>query len=164
MPWALRRQLVAAADVADDLAQVRLGLQQCPAVGDETAQHGAVALQQPVGEFDHVGIRPAVLAQAQQPEESRFLLAGCMLGHEDGRRGSRARDAGMAMHQDVTAGTGMDLFAELQDPGDMVRRAGFEARVFGDDIVEADQLVVDFEEVVEGRGPRVKVEACRAEG
>ncbi len=62
----LRRQFVTAADVADDFAQVRLGVDQRAAVGDEAAQHGAVALEQLVGEFDHAGVGPAVLAHAEQ--------------------------------------------------------------------------------------------------
>src|SRR5260221_11349421 len=49
----LDRQLVAAADVADDLAQMRLGLDQRAAIGEQAAEQRAVALQQLVGELDH---------------------------------------------------------------------------------------------------------------
>src|SRR5947208_16177918 len=76
----LDRQLVAAADVADDLAQMRLGLDERAAIGEQARQQRAVALQQLVGELDHARVRPAVLAQLEQAQERRFLLSRRVLG------------------------------------------------------------------------------------
>ena len=134
---------------------MRLGLQQGAAVGHEAAQHGAVALQQLVGELDHAGVRPAVLAHAEQLQEGGFLLRRRMLGHQDGGGRGRARDAGVAMDQDVALRVGVHLLAERQHLLDMGRRAGLEAGILGHDIVEADQLVIDAAVAVEGARARL---------
>jgi hypothetical protein len=63
--------------------RMRLGLDQRPAIGDQAAHQGAVALEQLVGELDHAGVGPAMLAQLQQPQESFLFAARRMLGHQD---------------------------------------------------------------------------------
>ena len=66
---------MAPADVADDLAQMRFGLKEGSSINDEPFHQRTVALQQLVGEFHHPRVGPGVLAQIEDPEERRFLLA-----------------------------------------------------------------------------------------
>ncbi len=134
-------------------SQVRLLLQEGAAVGQKTAQQGAVALEQRVGELDHTRVGPAVLAHAQKLQESGLFLAGRVLAHQDGGSRGRARDASMAMYQHMAVGPGVNALAELQHLHDMRGRAGLEAGIFGHDVVEADQLVFDPEVAVEGGRP-----------
>src|SRR5947207_12312562 len=57
----------------------------------------------------------------------------------------------MAMVQHMAVRLGVRPLAERQQPLDMGRRAGFESGIFRHDVVEADQLMVDVEELVERR-------------
>src|SRR4029077_16999056 len=109
--------------------QVRLGLDQRAAIGEQAAKQGAVALQQLVGELDHARVRPAVLAALEQAQERRFLLAWRVLAHQDRGGRLRARYAGMAMDQNVTARRLVRALAELKHAGDVLHRAGLEAGI-----------------------------------
>src|SRR5581483_9906794 len=96
-----------------------------------------------------------VLAQVEQAQEGLLLLAGRVLRHQDGGRGLRARDPGVAMDQHVAVARGMQAFAERQHLPYVIGRAGLEAGILRHHVVEAHQLVIDLGELIERVGPRL---------
>ena len=138
------RQFVTAADVADDLAEVRLRLEQGAPIGDQSAQHRAVALQQ-----RRRRTRPCA-CWASRACAAR-AASGTPLPRWPGACW-HIRIAAAAVEREMPAwqctstwlpGLGVHALAELQHLLDVRGRAGLEAGILGHDVVEADQLVVD---------------------
>ncbi len=59
------------------------------------------------------------------------------------------------MDQDVAARRLVGALAKIQHSDNMLGGAGLEARILGDDVVEAHQLMVDVGEAVERRRARL---------
>ena len=73
------------------------------AIGLQAFEHRAVPVEHLVGESDDARVGPGMRAHVEQLQERLLFLARIVLRHDDGRRGGRARDAGMAVDQQMPA-------------------------------------------------------------
>src|SRR5215472_16230916 len=148
----LVRQLVAAADAEDELGKMRAPAQQRAAVGDEALAQGTPALEQPVGDIDHAGVGPGLVADVQQSEEGIGFPPWIVLRHQQGRRGRGARDSGMAVDQQMGDVALLQRGPEGENRRDMVVLGRFQPRHLEDEVVEAQELPAMGREALEGGG------------
>ena len=141
-----------AAQLLDELGA--LGSLDAVVLAERRAEPAAAA-EDVVGEADHARVGPGDGADLADAGEDAFLLAQRRVAGEQGRHGGgRARDAGVAVDQEVAevlAGP-VQLPAELDQLLDMVALGRLPAGPGADDVVEAHgQPVV---RIVGGEGTR----------